>query len=114
MITKALLTFAVLAAAALTASAQTTNPSVSPAPAATVAARGEASGTIADHTPETALVLNTGATEPAHFKFAAKVTFLDKDGKDIEAAALTKNMRVRVFYVKSGPDMTVDKVVLLE
>ena len=74
------------------------------------------SGTISDYTPERALVIDPGTkpSEPVHFRFAPKVTFVDTDGKTIEAAGLRKNLRVRVSYVKQGGDMVADKVTLME
>lgn len=81
---------------------------------ATAPARAEATGTIADVTAESALVLNTGSMEPMHFKFAKTVSYLDAAGTAVESPGLRKNMRVRVSYLKAGGDMIVDKVVLLE
>jgi hypothetical protein len=74
----------------------------------------ESTGKIIDYTPDSALVLDTGSGEPVQYKFARKVTYLDKDGQTIQAPALTKNLRVKVHYVKQGGDMIVDKVALLE
>src|SRR5438046_8550320 len=76
--------------------------------------RTESIGKITDYTPDSALVLDTGSGEPVHYKFAKRVTFVDKDGETIQAAALTKNLRVKVHYLKQGGDMIVDKVTLTE
>ena len=80
------------------------------------AQRDEAAGTITDYTPERSLVLRTDTDggEPLVFRMAPDVTFLDADGKTIEAAGLRKNLRVRVSYVKSGPDAIIDKVTILD
>lgn len=74
----------------------------------------ESTGKITDYTPDSALVLDTGSGEPVHYKFARRVTYVDKDGQTVQAPALTKNLRVRVHYVKQGGDLIVDKVTLAE
>ena len=74
----------------------------------------ESTGTIADYTPDSALVLDTGSGEPVHYKFGKKVTYVDKDGQVIQASGLRKNLRVKVHYIKQGGDMIVDKVTLAE
>src|SRR5204862_4321995 len=74
----------------------------------------EKTGKITDYTPDSALVLDTGSGEPVHYKFAKKVTYVDKDGQTIQAPALTKNLRIKVHYVKQGGDLIVDKVTLAE
>ena len=78
------------------------------------AAGAESTGKITDYTPDSALVLDTGSGEPVHYKFAQKVTYVDKDGQTIQAPALTKNLRVKVHYLKRGGDLVVDKVTLAE
>ena len=82
----------------------------SPAPDASL----EASGTVNDYTPDTALVLDTGTGEPVHFKFAKKVTYIDADGHEVQASGLRKNIRVRVHYLREGGDLLIDKVTLTE
>jgi hypothetical protein len=71
-------------------------------------------GKITDYTPDSALVLDTGSGEPVHYKFAKNVTFVDKDGTTIQAPALSKNLRVKVHYIKQGADLIIDKVTLAE
>ncbi len=78
------------------------------------ASSGESTGKITDYTPDSALVLDTGSGEPVHYKFAKKVAYVDKDGQVIQAPALSKNLRVKVHYIKQGGDMIVDKVTLAE
>ncbi len=86
-------------------------PSVAP----TAAQREEATGTITDFTPGKSLVLHTGvnAGEPVVFRFASEVTYVDNDGKIVEAAGLRKNLKVRVSYLKVGGDNVIDKVSIL-
>jgi hypothetical protein len=74
----------------------------------------ESIGKITDYTPDSALVLDTGSGEPVHYKFAKRVTYVDKDGTTIQAPALTKNQRVKVHYTRQGGDLIVDKVTLAE
>ena len=74
----------------------------------------ESIGKITDYTPDTALVLDTGSGEPVHYKFAKRVTYVDKDGTTIQAPALTKNQRVKVHYTRQGGDLIIDKVTLAE
>ena len=74
----------------------------------------ESVGKITDYTPDSALVLDTGSGDPVHYKFAKHVTFVDKDGTTIQTPALSKNLRVKVHYVKQGGDLIVDKVTLAE
>jgi hypothetical protein len=74
----------------------------------------ESIGKITDYTPDSALVLDTGSGEPVHYKFAKRVAFVDKDGTTIQAPALSKNLRVKVHYIKQGGDLIIDKVTLAE
>src|SRR5215203_1291261 len=97
---------------AASASAQTAGTGTGGSPASNVAM--EALGTINDYTPDSALVLDTGSGEPVHYKFAKKVTYVDADGRDVQASGLRKNLRVRVHYVREGGDLLVDKVTLME
>ena len=82
----------------------------------TAAEREEATGTITDVTAERSLVLHTGtdAGEPVVFRFAPKVTYVDEDGRVIEAPGLRKNLRVRLSFVKTGGDNIIDKVTILQ
>jgi len=74
----------------------------------------ESTGTIADYTPGSALVLDIGTGEPVQFKLSEKVVYVDSDGEVIEAPGLTKNLRIRVYYIEVGGDNVVDTVTLLE
>jgi hypothetical protein len=74
----------------------------------------EMTGTIKEYTPGTALVLETLApSEPVQFKLSKTVTYVDKDGKPIEAAGLTTNQKVRVHYTKMAGDNVADKISLI-
>jgi hypothetical protein len=74
----------------------------------------ESTGTITEYTPGSALVLDIGTGEPVQFKLSKKVVYADSDGKVIEAPGLSKNLRIRVHYLKVGGDNVVDKATLLE
>ena len=78
--------------------------------------REEVVGTITDVTPERSLILHTGTSggEPLEFRFAQQVTYVDEDGRVVEAAGLRKNLRVRVAFVKSGADRVIEKVTILQ
>lgn len=82
----------------------------------TAAEREEATGTITDVTADRSLVLHTGtnAGEPLVFRFAPKVTYVDEDGRVVEAPGLRKNLRVRLSYVKTGGENIIDRVTILE
>ena len=86
-----------------------------PTPTPLAGERKEAAGTISDVSTDRSLVLqtDTDAGEPLVFRFAAEVTYVDEDGKTIEAAGLRKNLRVRLSYVKAGGDNIIDKVTIL-
>lgn len=108
----ALIAIACLALVTADLAAQTTSAGTGGSPAA--AASEEASGTITEYTADSALVLNTGSADPVHYKFAKKVTYVDRDGKELQAPGLRKNLRVRVHYLRDGGDLIVDKITLLE
>ena len=112
----ALLCSTVLASANLHAQTSPSAPAVTTPTARTTGEREEVTGTITDVTPDRSLVLHTGtdAGEPVVFRFAPQVTYVDEDGRVVEAAGLRKNLRVRLSYVKAGPDNVIDKVTLLQ
>ena len=105
-----------LAGANLNAQTSPAAPAVTTPAATETAERAEVTGTITDVTPDRSLVLHTGtdAGEPVVFRFAPQVTYVDEDGKVVEAAGLRKNLRVRLSYLKSGGDNIIDKVTMLE
>ena len=112
----ALLCSTMLAAANLNAQTSPSAPAVTTPTATETAEREEITGTITDVTPDRSLVLHTGtdAGEPVVFRFAPQVTYVDEDGKVVEAAGLRKNLRVRLSYLKTGGDNIIDKVTMLE
>ena len=73
----------------------------------------ENTGTITEFTPGSTIVLNTGATEPVHYKLGKTVVYVNAKGKEITAAKMRKDRKVRVHYVKDGNDMVVDKITIV-
>ena len=99
---------AILAATAVV-QAQPTNTSPDPKSGA------ETTGTIKEYTAGTSLVLETLApSEPIQFKLGPRVTYMDADGKTLEAPALSLNQKVRVHYVKTGAENVADKVTIIK
>ena len=74
----------------------------------------ESTGTITEFTPGATLVLSTGSGEPVHYKFGKTVTYVNANGKVINASKIRKDRKVRVHYVKEGNDMVVDKVTVVK
>jgi len=72
----------------------------------------ESTGTVTEYTPGVQLILKTEAAEPLHYKFGKIVTYVNADGKVIEASKIRRNAKVRVHYIKEGNDMLVDKVIV--
>src|ERR1700730_12104965 len=74
----------------------------------------ESVGVITDFTPGGKIVLSTGAGEPVTYKFGTTVTYMNANGKEINASKIRKDRKVRVHYVKEGNDMLVDKVTVVK
>jgi hypothetical protein len=83
-------------------------------PTTTATTTTESVGTITEITPGSTIVLNTGATEPVHYRFGKNVSFVNAHGKVINAAKLRKDRKVRVHYVKEGNDLVIDKVTVVK
>jgi hypothetical protein len=77
-------------------------------------AKTETVGTITEFTAGSSIALNTGSGEPVQFKFAKSVTYVNARGKEINAAKIKKDRKVRVHYTKEGNDMLVDKVTVVK
>jgi hypothetical protein len=109
--------FASLVASALLVAvshAQTSTSVTTTAGGQTTTTTTENSGVITEYTPGSAIVLNTGAGEPVHYKFSKSVTYVTPDGKVVEASRIRKDSKVRVHYIKEGDDMLVDKVIVTD
>ena len=74
----------------------------------------ESTGIITEYTPGSELVLDIGIGDPVQFKLSQNVVYVDSDGTELEAPALSTNLRIRVYYIEVGADNVVDRVTLLE
>ena len=106
--------FLIAVAQAQTSSSSTTTSTTAGGTTDTTTTTTETTGTINDFTPGSQIVLTTSAGAPATYKFHKTVTYVTADGKVIEASKIKKNSKVKVHYVKEGPDMLVNKVVVTE
>ena len=77
----------------------------------------EASGTITQFTPRSAIVLRESAG-PVRYRFGKTVTYETRSGRVLDAATVRQKIRVgvpvRVHYTGTGPNMVVDRVILEE
>jgi hypothetical protein len=77
----------------------------------------EASGTITQYTPGSAIVLRE-SNGPVRYRFGKTVTYATRSGKVLDAATVNERIRVgvpvRVHYTGTGPNMVVDRVILEE
>ncbi len=74
----------------------------------------ESTGTITEFTPGATIVLSTGTGAPVSYKFGKTVTYVNANGKVINASKIRKDRKVRAHYVKEGNDMLVDKVTVVK
>jgi hypothetical protein len=74
----------------------------------------ESVGVITEFTPGAKIVLSSGTGEPVTYKFGKSVTYMNANGKEINASKIRKDRKVRVHYVKEGNDMLVDKVTVVK
>jgi hypothetical protein len=77
----------------------------------------DASGTITEYTPGSAIVLRE-TSGPVRYRFGKTVTYVTRSGKVLDEATVRTRVKVgvpvRVHYVKTGPDMIVDRVIVDE
>ena len=77
----------------------------------------EGSGTITEFSPGSTIVLKESAG-PRHYRFGKKVTYVTKSGKVLDEDTVRTKVRVgvpvRVHYVGTGDNLTVDRVVVEE
>src|ERR1700746_3216699 len=77
----------------------------------------DASGTITEYTPGSAIVLKE-SSGPVRYRFGKTVTYVTRSGRPIDAAVVKEKVKVgvpvRVHYSGTAPDMTVDRVILDE
>ena len=77
----------------------------------------EGSGTITEFSPGTSIVLKE-SVGPRTYRFAKKVVYVTRTGKELDEATVRTRVRVgvpvRVHYVGTGDSMLVDRVILDE
>ena len=77
----------------------------------------EASGTITQYTPGSAIVLKE-STGPVRYRFGKTITYVTRSGRVLDEATVKEKIRVgipvRVHYTGTGPSMVVDRVTLEE
>ena len=77
----------------------------------------EATGTITEYTPGSAIVLREGSG-PVRYRFGKTVTYVTRGGRVLDEATVKSKIRVgvpvRVHYAGTGTNMVVDRVILEE
>ena len=77
----------------------------------------EANWTITEYTPGSAIVLRE-TSGPVRYRFGKTVTYVTRSGRVLDETTVREKIRVgvpvRVHYVGTAPDMTVDRVILDE
>jgi hypothetical protein len=77
----------------------------------------EATGTITEFTPGSAIVLKE-SSGPVSYRFGKTVTYVTRSGRVLDAATVKSKIRVgvpvRVHYAGTGTNMVVDRVILEE
>jgi len=77
----------------------------------------DANGTITEYTPGGAIVLRE-TSGPVRYRFGKTVTYVTRSGLSLDEDAVRTRIKVgvpvRVHYVKTGPDMVVDRVIVEE
>jgi hypothetical protein len=75
----------------------------------------DASGTITEYTPGSAIVLRE-SRGPVSYRFGKTVTYVTRSGRVLDEDAVRTRIKVgdpvRVHYVGTGDDMMVDRVIL--
>jgi hypothetical protein len=77
----------------------------------------DASGTITEYTPGNTIILKE-TSGPVSYHLGKSVTYVTRSGRPLDAAVVKEKVKVgvpvRVHYVGTAPDMTVDRVILNE
>ena len=75
----------------------------------------DANGTITEYTPGSAIVLRE-TSGPVRYRFGKTVTYVTRGGRTLDEDAVRTRIKVgipvRVHYVRTGPDMVVDRVIV--
>jgi hypothetical protein len=77
----------------------------------------DASGTITEYTPGSAIVLRE-TSGPVRYRFGKTVTYVTRSGRVLDADTVRTRVRVgvpvRVHYTGTAPDLLVDRVIVDE
>src|SRR6266566_1829771 len=77
----------------------------------------EGNGTITEYTPGSAIVLRE-TSGPVRYRFGKTVTYVTRSGRVLDENTVKTRVKVgvpvRVHYVGTAPDMTVDRLILEE
>ncbi len=77
----------------------------------------DASGTITEYTPGSAIVLKE-TSGPVRYRFGKTVTYVTRSGRPLDETTVKTKIKVgvpvRVHYVGTGDSMMVDRVILDE
>ena len=77
----------------------------------------DANGTITEYIPGSAIVLRE-TSGPVRYRFGRTVIYVTRSGRTLDEDAVRTRIKVgvpvRVHYVKTGPDMLVDRVIVNE
>src|SRR5881275_2782043 len=77
----------------------------------------DASGTITEYTPGSAIVLKE-SSGPVRYRFGKSVTYVTRSGKPLDETTVKTRVKVgvpvRVHYVGTGTNIMVDRVILEE
>jgi hypothetical protein len=75
----------------------------------------DANGTITEYNPGSAIVLRE-TSGPVRYRFGKSVTYVTRSGQTLDEDAVRTRIKVgvpvRVHYVKTGPDMVVDRIIV--
>jgi hypothetical protein len=75
----------------------------------------DANGTITEYAPGNAIVLRE-TSGPVRYSVGKTVTYVTRSGRTLDEDAVRTRIKVgvpvRVHYVKIGPDMVVDRVIV--
>jgi hypothetical protein len=75
----------------------------------------DANGTITEYNPGSAIVLRE-TSGPVRYRVGKSVTYVTRSGQTLDEDAVRTKIKVgvpvRVHYVKTGPDMVVDRVIV--
>jgi len=85
--------------------------------ATTTTTTTDANGTITEYTPGSAIVLRE-TSGPVRYRFGKTVTYVTRSGRTLDEETMRTRIKVgvpvRVHYVRTGPDMIVDRLIVDE